>query len=94
MTAHITDLRAWKARRIALAKAARVRSLAEELAFVAPAERDETADFYVDKGWASEAEIRMALELLPEDLSGSSDARAGARQEDSDLSISTEADAG
>jgi hypothetical protein len=73
MTAPVTDLRAYKATRIALASASRVRALAEDLLAVQGvngATLDEArymvATYYVQQGWCSEGEVRMALEQIGE----------------------------
>jgi hypothetical protein len=62
-----------RARNIALAKAERVRELAEDFAAVRGvngAQDDEAramvAAYYVDQGFASETDVRLALEALEE----------------------------
>jgi hypothetical protein len=55
-----------RARNIALAKAERVRELAEDFAQYTDEGRALMACYYIDRGWATEAEVRMALEALGE----------------------------
>lgn len=53
-----------RAERHALAKLDRLRELAEELEMVAPEHLDEVCAEYIANGWANEADIRMAKELM------------------------------
>lgn len=63
--APVIDFRAAKARHIARAKAARVREIAEELeAFMAGEARCYMAGYYRAMGWATDNELRLALEAL------------------------------
>lgn len=67
MSAIVIDFRAAKARHIAIAKAARVREIAEELeAFMAGEARCYMAGYYEAMGWASADEVQLALESLAE----------------------------
>lgn len=63
----IIDFRAAKARHIAVAKAARVREIAEELQhFQAGEPRAYMAGYYEAMGWATADEVQLALESLEE----------------------------
>ena len=66
MSAQIVDFRAAKARHIAIAKAARVREIAEDLLWWEQSERKRVAAYYREMGWASADEIHLALESLEE----------------------------
>jgi hypothetical protein len=64
MTASITDLRHFKARRIALRKFESLCELAEELEAVDPDHLDEVCAEYEAQGWASAEELRAARRLV------------------------------
>lgn len=64
MTATVHDFRAEKAKRIALAKFEALCSLAEELEAVAPDYRDEVCAEYLQQGWATTDDLRMARKML------------------------------
>lgn len=67
MNANVIDFRHAKARRIALARAEYLRELAEELGkATGPEGRAFLAAYYLDQGWATSADIKMALALLEE----------------------------
>ena len=67
MSAQVISFRAAKARHIAIAKAARVREIAEELeAFLAGEARCYMAGYYEAMGWATADEVQLALESLAE----------------------------
>lgn len=67
MSAVIVDIRQARAERIALAKAARISSLAEELGDFPPGEpRDYMVELYLSHGWMTDSEAQLALEALGE----------------------------
>jgi hypothetical protein len=64
MTAPVISLRAVRDRRLATAKADRIRELAEELEAVAVEHRDEVCAEYEAQGWANADELEAARRLL------------------------------
>jgi hypothetical protein len=68
MTAPVISLRAVRDRRLATAKADRIRELAEELEAVAEEHRDEVCAEYEIQGWASRGELDAARRMLRERL--------------------------
>jgi hypothetical protein len=66
MSAQVISFHHAKARHIAIAKAARVREIAEELACWGQSERHNIVRTYLLRGWATDNELRLALESLEE----------------------------
>ncbi len=64
MSAVVVDLRQFKANRIALAKAETVRELAEDFARFTEEGRALMATYYLQKGWANQTDVKLALEAL------------------------------
>jgi hypothetical protein len=66
MSAQVISFHHAKARHIAIAKAARVREIAEDLMWWEQGERKRVAAYYREMGWATSDELRLALESLEE----------------------------
>jgi hypothetical protein len=68
VSAQVISFHHAKARHIAIAKAARVREIAEELQhFQAGEPRAYMAGYYEAMGWATDDEVQLALEALREE---------------------------
>lgn len=66
MSAAVIDFRVEKARRIALARAAVVRGLVEELASAADTKRGREllCEEYARMGWARDSDLKLAMDIL------------------------------
>lgn len=58
------DFKAHRARTLALAKAETVRELAEDFARFTEEGRALMATYYLQKGWANQTDVKLALEAL------------------------------